>query len=146
MFGRTFNCTTCDWFHQSEWSHTDSGQSLFCTACKTHLILTLMCPSRHCGVQRAAQRDVWPSFSSTANLVRNATTGSCRTTTAHCTDRLQCNIRQVAMRCAEMLDMKSTIQQTTGCNRLAKIALSNRDTRQARTVQSGFKELPIATG
>jgi len=39
MFGRTFNCTTCDWFHQSEWSHTDSGQSLFCTACKTHLIL-----------------------------------------------------------------------------------------------------------
>ena len=50
------------------------------------------------------------------------------------------------MRCAEMLDMKSTIQQTTGCNRLAKIALSNRGTRQARTVQSGFKELPIATG
>ena len=35
---------------------------------------------------------------------------------------------------------------TVGCNRLARIDMSNRGMRQARTVQSGFKELPIAMG
>ena len=35
---------------------------------------------------------------------------------------------------------------TVGCNRLARIDMNNRGMRQARTVQSGFKELPIAMG
>ena len=35
---------------------------------------------------------------------------------------------------------------TVGCNRLARIDMNNRGMRQARAVQSGFKELPIAMG
>ena len=35
---------------------------------------------------------------------------------------------------------------TVGCNRLARIDMNNRGMRQARTVQSGFRELPIAMG
>ena len=35
---------------------------------------------------------------------------------------------------------------TVGCNRLARIDMNNRGMRKARTVQSGFKELPIAMG
>ena len=35
---------------------------------------------------------------------------------------------------------------TVGCNRLARIDMNSRGMRQARTVQSGFKELPIAMG
>ena len=35
---------------------------------------------------------------------------------------------------------------TVGCNRLARIDMNNRGMRQARTVQSGIKELPIAMG
>jgi len=46
----------------------------------------------------------------------------------------------------DMLDMQSTDATTTGCNRLGKIDLNDRGTRQARTVQSGFKESPIAMG
>ena len=44
----------------------------------------------------------------------------------------------------DMLDMQSTDATTTGCNRLGEIDLNDRGTRQARTVQSGFKESPIA--
>ena len=33
-----------------------------------------------------------------------------------------------------------------GCNRWARIDMNNRGMRQARTVQSGFKEVPIAMG
>ena len=46
----------------------------------------------------------------------------------------------------ELLGMQSTDVTTTGCNRLARIDMNNRGMRQARTVQSGFKELPIAMG
>ena len=35
---------------------------------------------------------------------------------------------------------------TVGCNRLARIDMNNRGMQQARTVQSGFKESPIAMG
>ena len=35
---------------------------------------------------------------------------------------------------------------TVGCNRLTGIDMNNRGMRQARTVQSRFKELPIAMG
>ena len=35
---------------------------------------------------------------------------------------------------------------TFGCNRWTRIDMNNRGMRQARTVQSGFKELPIAMG
>ena len=38
------------------------------------------------------------------------------------------------------------VATTTGCNRLARIDMNNRGVRQARTVQSGLKELPIAMG
>ena len=47
---------------------------------------------------------------------------------------------------AEMLDMQSTDATTTRFNRLARIEMNNRGMRQARTVQSGFKEAPIAMG
>ena len=45
---------------------------------------------------------------------------------------------------AEIFDMQSTDATTTGCNRRARIDMNNSGTRQARTVQSGFKESPIA--
>ena len=35
---------------------------------------------------------------------------------------------------------------TEGFNRLARIEMNNRGMRQARTVQSGFKESPTAMG
>ena len=47
---------------------------------------------------------------------------------------------------SEMLDMQSTDATTAGFNRLAKIDLNNRGTRQARMVQSWFKESPSAMG
>ena len=47
---------------------------------------------------------------------------------------------------AEMLDMQSTDATTTRFNRLAIIEMNNRGMRQVRTVQSGFKESPIAMG
>ena len=61
----------------------------------------------------------------------------------------QCNTRFVTCSPvidtnAEMLDMQSTDATTTGCNRRARIDMNNSGTRQARTVQSGFKESPIA--
>ena len=45
-----------------------------------------------------------------------------------------------------MLDMQSTDATTAGFNRLAKIDMNNSGTRQARAVQSGFKESPSAMG
>jgi len=47
---------------------------------------------------------------------------------------------------SEMLDMQSTDAITAGFNRLEKIDLNNRGTRQARTVQSWFNESPSAMG
>ena len=63
----------------------------------------------------------------------------------------QCNTRFVTCSPvidtnAEMLDMQSTDATTTRLNRLARIEMNNRGMRQARTVQSGFKESPIAMG
>ena len=46
----------------------------------------------------------------------------------------------------EMLDMQSTDATTTGCDSLARIDMNNSGTRQARAVQSGLKESPIAMG
>ena len=40
--------------------------------------------------------------------------------------------------------MQSTDATTTGCNCLARIDMNNRGMRQARAVQSGFKESPSA--
>ena len=48
--------------------------------------------------------------------------------------------------CAEMFDMQSTDATTTGCDSLARIDMNNSGTRQARAVQSGLKESPIAMG
>ena len=47
---------------------------------------------------------------------------------------------------SEVLDMQSTDATTAGFNRLAKIDMNNSGTRQARAVQSGFKESPSAMG
>ena len=47
---------------------------------------------------------------------------------------------------AEILDMQSADATTTGCDRWARIDMNNRGMRKARTVQSGFKESPIAMG
>ena len=45
-------------------------------------------------------------------------------------------------------DARHTIRAATteGFNRWPRIDMNNRGMRQARTVQSGFKELPIAMG
>ena len=47
---------------------------------------------------------------------------------------------------AEMLGMQSTDAIATGCDSLARIDMNNSGTRQARAVQSGLKESPIAMG
>ena len=47
---------------------------------------------------------------------------------------------------AEMLDIQSTDAIATGCDSLARIDMNNSGTRQARAVQSGLKESPIAMG
>ena len=42
--------------------------------------------------------------------------------------------------------MQSTDATTTGCDSLARIDMNDSGTRQARAVQSGLKESPIAMG